>query len=161
MSSIDEQKITNDANNNLNKTRKDKILEYLYQVDRKMSSIFKKPISNLFFIVILMLLLLLNTNFFYANETFFNDINPIFENNTIIIDEIEKESPFYKNNHWTNNECNSNLIDSFDGNLKIVHDTIDMNQFTFIYMYAFFLVLYSYKCVTNLVIDPRRTEYDN
>lgn len=120
--------------NNPNKSKKDKILEYLYKLERKMFFRFKSSMSSLFFLTVLVLLLLLNSSFFHANETFYNNINPIFENYTIILDEIEKESPFYENYRSKKNECNSNLIDLFDGNLKIVHDTIELNQFTFIYM---------------------------
>jgi hypothetical protein len=120
--------------NNLNKSKKDKILEYLYKLERKMFFRFKSSMSSLFFLTVLVLLLLLNSSFFHANETFYNNINPIFENYTIILDEIEKESPFYENYQSKIKESNSNLIDLFDGNLKIVHDTIELNQFTFIYM---------------------------
>ena len=89
--------------------------------------------STLFFFVSFMIIfaLILNSYFFHANEIFYNDIEPLFENHNILIDEIEKDSPLYIQ---TNFKCNSNLIDLTDGNLKNAHDTIDSNQYTFIYM---------------------------
>ena len=93
--------------------------------------------SSFFFFIpaILTLLLCLNLNFFNANETFYNQIEPIFENHAIRVDDLEQGSPIYNQMYYQSDEYNnSNIIDIYDGNLKTVHDTIDMHQYTFIYM---------------------------
>ena len=75
--------------------------------------------------------LLLNTYFFHANEIFYNEIQPLFDDHSILIDDIEKDSPLYTHTQLT---CNASIIDLYDGDLGLVHDTIDSNQYTFIYM---------------------------
>jgi hypothetical protein len=135
MNNIDTTDISYGANNNLNKSKKAKLVEYLYELDKKMSFIAKWPKSSLFVIILaLILILLLNSKFFYANETFYNEIEPMFENNTILIDNIERDSPFYNSDNYEINKCNSRIIDLHDGNLKTAHEIIETSTITFIYM---------------------------
>ena len=121
---------TNAIINSKNNCRKVHLNRLANKLDEKMlhSSLF------LFCVTILTLLLFLNLKFFNANETFYNNIEPIFQNHSILIDDIEKDSPIYNRTYFKLSECNSNIIDLYDGNLKIAHDLIDSNQFTFIYM---------------------------
>lgn len=73
-------------------------------------------------------------SFYFADEILYKETKPFFENNHIVIDDVEVNSPFY--NHLNKHQNSCEIVDSSDGSLNVIHNIIDSSQYTFVYMYA-------------------------